>query len=471
MATGGAAGLLGDLFGNDSTLYQLVLWSGFGQVIGAAMGPYLQDVANTVNADHPELPISPADLADMVVRNIMQQADAAKEASMSGVNSDRFDKLVKANGQPPGLESVLEWARRGYVPWADAGPGKPSVPEAVRTSRIRNEWLPVIEQASLLPLTVADAINAWVRGQVSADYALKEAYANGIDADRAQILYNTTGRPPSPMELAEFVRRGLIGLHGTGPGVLSFQQGIIEGDLKDKWEPVFEALVDHIPGIYDVRRMQAAGAITEQAAFGLYKQNGLADELAHALVATGSGAKLAGAKKLAESQVLKMYEERFVTEQQATDDLVALGYSTDDAGVLLAIADKTRAYAALNAAITNVRSHYLARKLPRDAAVAELTALGVTTEQQAELMQIWDIEWAGQHRVLTPAQIVDAVYYNIADQGWALGELTALGYDEGDAWVLISLRLHGPQGTPPTGAPPTPPQPAAGGTATTTTGG
>lgn len=460
-AAGDAAG---GLFGGDSVITQLVLWSLFGQVIGTAAGPMLQALTNDVNTAHQEVPPTPAELADQVIRSIRTLADASEVAKKSGIDPADFAAAVLANGEPPGLESVLEWARRGFVSWADAGPGKPSVPEAIRTSRIRNEWTDVIQASQWLPLTAADAVNAWVRNQIPEDKAREYLMFNGLRDAEATTLYNTTGRPPSPMEAAEMVRRGFIPQHGRGPNALSFEQAIVEGDLKDKWEPVFESLITRLPSLFQARILQTTGALNTDQALQLYHQLGLTNELAAAMASAGSAHKLAKPKELSVSTIEAMYRDRLIDRDAAATDLEALGYTVPEADVMLTVVDQARAYQQLTSAVNNVRTHYLSHKLTRDDAVQILRELGLPDAQVTELFAVWDIELQGQRRTLTESQIVRAVKAGITTSDWAIAELQSIGYSPGDAWVLVSLELGTPQpGRPPDAppeVPPTPPAPA-----------
>lgn len=460
-------GLLGGLLEGDSFLTQIVVYGLFSQIIGAAATPYLTALTGDVFAKNPTLPLSPADLADMVVRGVMTEGDATPIAARSGVSAADFHNLVLDNGEPPGLESVLMWWRRGFLPWADGGPTVPSVERAIKTSKVKDYWTPVIQQSQWLPLTTADAVNAWVRNQIDEATARKYLTENGLLEPEQTTLYNTTGRPPAPMELATLVRRNIIPLHGLGPTVTSLQQGIVEGDLKDKWEPAFEALIVELPSIFEIRNMQQAGAIDANLAASLYGQHGIQPNLIASLVAAGHSTKVAKVKQLSVSLVEKLYTDKIITREEAAADLAAEGWEPNDAEYMLEVTDLAVEVQALHAAVTNVRSRYLARRITRDEAVKILGELGVSDAGITQLMGVWDLEQQAQVRVLTAAEITDAVYYGVASQDWAMTELQALGYNAVDSWVLISLRMKGPQPNPPPGAPtpapPPPPPPAVTG--------
>lgn len=440
-----AGGLLGGLLGAGSTIEQLFIWNVLGQVLGALLGPYLVQAQNDVNSANPVVPLSPAEAALAWMKTILTQEQAVAWATQSGISAEALQIMYDNVGEPPGLVQVLEWARRGFLPFGDAGPGVPSVPEAVRTSRIRNDWLPVILQAQYLPISAADAVNAWVRNQISPELADQILEWNGILKDQRQILYDTTGRPPAPTELAHLVRIGAIPLRGTGPDALSLQQGIYEGDLKDKWEPAFEALLNVYPGVFEIRQMQITGSIDGTTAAGLYKIAGAPDNLTAALVSTGSGAKLAGSKKLTETLALKLYTDGVVTAAQVEEMLVALGYDSQDAAYLVSLEDLQTEMRAVDAAVTHVRALFIARKLTSQRAATALATLKVPASTVTQLLQTWQLERDSSVRVLTEAQIVDALDYGVIDQPTAQDYLQGLGYSPYDAWVLISVKLKSPQ--------------------------
>lgn len=456
---GAAGGILERLLGGSSFISQIFLYQVVGQVVSALLGPYMTQAGYDVNRANPLIMPSPPDLAQMVVKNILTEDQAAQVAAAYGEDAEKFHWRVLDTGEPPGLQQVLEWWRRGFLPWDGVGPGEPSVENAIRTSRTYTYWTPVIQRAQFLPITVADAVNAWVRGQISPDEAKRYIYENGLLENEAQILFDTTGRPPAPMQLATLVRRGLIPVHGSGPGVTSFQQGIIEGDLKDKWEPQFEGLIEAIPGIFEIRQAQISGGMTAQMAAKYYAMQGLPPDITAAMVEAGTGAKLAGSKKLAQGTIMSLYADKVLSRDQAAEFLVQLGYDEPEADFVIDVQDYKEAAASVSSAISKTRTGYLARKLDLTQARQILDALGVPADRAQQLLAIWEDELGATVRILTPGQIVDAVYYGVSTTEWAMQQLEGLGYTPGDAWVLISVRLHGPAPDPPPDAPPAPPPP------------
>jgi hypothetical protein len=442
-------GGLGGLLGGSAALTQIFLYNLVQQLISASLAPYLTQATVDVQSSNPVVPLPPPDLAEMVLKTILTPGAGAEEAAKSGENAERFANRVLNTGEPPGIEMVLNWARRGFVPWGDAGPGVPSVPEAVRTSRIRSDWLDTILASQWLPITAADAVNAWVRGQIPEAQALQLLSYSGYQPDMAQILYNTTGRPPAPGELSTFVRRGKIPLHGTGSGALTFEQGIIEGDLKDKWEPIFEKLVVAYPGVFEVLQMQKEGGLPASAAAELYAIAGILPEYSKYLVAAGSGATVAAAKNLTETLVLKLYADQIISVAQTTSMLEALGYSSTQAEYLIDLQDLDATVKALSSAVSKVRALFLANKIPASEAQTALAEFGVAADVAQNLIGVWTAEQAMEVKTLTAAEITDAVYYGVIAQADGMSYLENLGYQPFDAWVLISNKLKAPQPNPP----------------------
>lgn len=271
---------LGKLAGVGAAGEQLLIWQVLGAIISAVLGPELELLTREVNKVLPATPLTPDQLADMVVKGHVDQASAESYARESGIAPADFQRMVDDAGEPPGLVFLLEAFRRGYISQAGSGPESTSLEQGIRESRLHPKWTSVVEQMGLQPIGVADAVDAVVEAQIP--YALGEhiAYLNGVGPDDFKILTDTRGNPPAPSELAELLKRGLIPLEGTGPDIVSFQQGIFEGASKDKWWTLYAKLADYIPPARTVITLIRDGAITDEQGLAYFAQNGLTEELA-----------------------------------------------------------------------------------------------------------------------------------------------------------------------------------------------
>lgn len=435
---------LGDLFGKESAFGQLLIWQVGAQVIGAVMGPGLSELQQLVNEVAQTEVLTPATLADLVVRNYLDHASAEGTAKKSGVSPEDFALLVKAAGDAVDTTTLIEGYRRGILGW-DSSPGAlPSVLDGIREGRLADKWAPLIKELGDVPLGVADAVDAVVEGQISMDEGKAIAYVNGISAANFEILYNTRGNPPGPSELAEMVRRGIIPTSGTGPTVLSFDQGISEGATKDKWIPALRELMTVLPAEGRVTTLLRNGVITRDQAITYYKQLGYDQAAATAFADEASAVKTATDKLLAKSDVITLYADGAITRDQAAALIAALGYDGTEADQILTIQDLHTATAATNAAISRISSYYVARKIDKTGAVNALNSLNVPPAQQTALLTAWDIERTSNVKLLTESQIADAWAYTIIDTPTAVTELMALGYTELDAWIVLSIKNKAP---------------------------
>lgn len=442
---------LGKLFSQGAVAEQLLVWGVLNQLLSTVLAPELEMLQRGVNQVLQATPLSPADLADMVVRNIVARGDAEAYAKQSGVAPSDFARLVHSAGSPPSPQELIQAMRRGVIEHDGTGPDSTSFEQGIAESRLFNKWRPVLEELGNVPIPVADAVDAVVKDQVDFETGAHFAFLGGVSREDFQTLINTRGNPPAPSELNVLLRRGLIPLEGTGPDVLSVQQGIAEGASKTKWWRMFAALAEYVPPPRTVTALVREGSVTDEQALRLFQSSGLDQELATAYLHSAHHQKLAAAKELAKAQVDELYHDQLITADEADAMYGALGYTAEESAFLRSIQDTRRGVTALNQAISRVHTLYVNRKIDNQGAVNALNALHVPPGQQEMLLSSWDVERVVNIKVLTAAEIASAYFYGIIDQDTASNELQAIGYDERDSWILLSVRKHAPQPNPPAG--------------------
>lgn len=268
------------IFGRGAPAEQLLVWQVLAQIIGAVMGPELELLNRTVNEVLQATPLSPVQLADMVVRGHILLGDGSAYAKQSGISPSDFQRMVDSAGEAPGLIFLLEAFRRGYIAQSGSGPGSTSLEQGIREGRLHDKWIGVVQRMGIQPISTGDAVSAVVKAQIPYLDGERIAYYNGIDATGFQTLVNTEGNPPGPGELATLLKRGLIPLEGTGPDALTFQQGIYEGRSKTKWWQLYAKLADYIPPPRTVVTLVRNGAVSDDEAAALLADSGLSESLA-----------------------------------------------------------------------------------------------------------------------------------------------------------------------------------------------
>lgn len=429
----------GGIQGAGGVFEQFAIWGILMQLAGAILAPITQAVQQTMFQNLNITPLPPAQLADLVLKGWFDEPSAATEAAKAGISADRFHQMIEDAGEPPALQMLLEAYRRGFIGWEGDNLDDTSVLRGIQQSRLRDQWADMVKQLVTQVIPVGDAVSAAVRGQIPMAQAQQIAFYSGISADDFVILVNTAGNPPGPGDLIELTRRGLIPVDGVGPSVLSLQQGIYEGDTKDKWFPMYVQLMEYIPPPRTVTALERSGVLTPAQAQTLYQDAGLTPELAAVYSANASLTKTGKVKELAEGTVLHLYTAAIIPQAEAVTLLGDLGYTTQEADWILAWTDLHRELAALEKAINKVASLYVARKIGVTTATAALGALGVPGAQQQLLFADWSLERDASVKVLSAAEIGDAVKYGIITQAQGQQALVDQGFSAFDAWVRLGL--------------------------------
>ncbi|HVA88961.1 MAG TPA: hypothetical protein VNL71_03885, partial [Chloroflexota bacterium] len=231
---------------------------------------------------------------------------------------------------------------------------------------------------------------------------------------------------------------------GTGPTDLSFQQGIYEGNTKDKWEPLYRKIAEYLPPPRTIVAMVRAGSLTDSEALALFQDAGLSQALAAAYISDAHAQKLAGSKDLAKGDITSLYGEGAISAADATTFLATLGYNATDAAFELARVDFARLKSQIDKALSRIQSLYVAHKLDALTAGTALDALGIPPAQKSQLLATWALERGANVQILTAAEVCDAVYYSLMTIDDGLAQLQYLGYSARDAWLRLGVRLHAP---------------------------
>jgi hypothetical protein len=393
--------------------------------------------------------LTPADAAAAVVRNFLARESGTKIAAQNGVPAATFDTLVQLSGDAPGPQQLAEALRRGLIPADGTGPGTTSFAQGIAEGRLADKWAPVIKGLSQLWPTPADALDAALKGQISASEGKRLYQMLGGDLQFYPWLLAAIGDSPTPLEAAELAARGIIAWSGTGPAVLSYDQAVLESRYRNKWGPAYRALAEHIPPPSTIVSMLAHRNIDENAAHTLLLQNDMSPDVAAAYVAEAEYEAISDYRGLTQSAVIDMYVAHTLSRDQAVQLLQVLHVSQQAAGLLLDYADMRYAIDSINRSVDRIATLFTARKISVQTATATLSQLGITPAAVQDIIADLELSAAANVKTLTQAEITDAFYYNIMTQDDAMAELEALGYTPYDSWTLLSVKVKAPLPNPP----------------------
>lgn len=368
--------------------------------------------------------LDPSDLALMTLRGILTKEEGRAKAAKRGLHAADFDLMTESTGEPPADMMLLEAYRRGFI-------DKPRLERGIRQSRVRNEWIDVVERLRYSPASTSDAVRAVVQNQLSDSEGQKIAQQNGLEPDHWDWLVKTEGNPLAFGQMLELYNRG----EATEAQV---KQAIREGRTKNKYVDLAVKLGRRLPPERTVVSMIGHGVIDHERGVHLLRSLGFDAQSSKELVAQGTSSKTAKDKDLAKADVLALYHEHAIDSARATKMLKALGYAADESSWLLKLQDLRRETAWRNQAVTVIRSAVLARHISMDQARADLQGAGLPADQISHLVKLWTLELSAMRRTLTEPQILHAVKKGLMDPETASGRLVGMGYSVDDAHLLIA---------------------------------
>jgi hypothetical protein len=374
--------------------------------------------------------ISPADAALAVLRGNMPHSDGVAVAQKWGYTADDFEVMIGNTGEPPGVMDMLAMLRRGII-------DESRLKHGILQSRMRNEWVPFVEQMRYSPMTTADAIAASVQTHISEDKARQIASMNGLRPEDFQPLADTYGEPLSKQEVLRLHRMGKM----TADEV---RQALRESRLKNKYIEHALELGAVVPPITIVKSMLTSGAIDDTQARKYISELGYDDRVVTALLKDARKTKVQKQHDLSQSMLVGLYEEKHITGDQLIQRLQHLGYSQDESREIRTLVDDRIVAADRASAVSHVRALFLGHKITDADAQNKLHALLISADAVEKLITDWRLERVAVVRQLTPAQIIAAWKLDLIDAAQALGRLVNLGYSGPDAGLLLEIANKGP---------------------------
>jgi hypothetical protein len=376
--------------------------------------------------------LAPADAALGKLRGTINDRRAAEAAHVAGLSDEDFQTLVDNTGEPPAVEMLLSLWRRGKI-------STEKLDHGIRQSRVRNEWIDIVHEMSVIPPSPAEALNAYLEGQISREEAVKRYREGGGDPTWFEHAFNAEGEAPTPNMLSELANRGIIPWEGEGPKVTSFKQGFLEGPWRNKWEPSMRKLAEYLPPPRTITALVGNASLSKKEAYQLFRKQGLTPDLAEAYVKSATTDKTAKQKNLAVTQISALYRDQAIDREQAVKMWGDLGYDQHEAHFLATLTDLERIQRFTETAISTIHSRYTGHAITRHEASGDLDQLGVPAKQRNSLLEMWDLEREAKVKRLTAAEVHKAVHKDLLTEQEGLNRLSQMGYPQRDAEIFLAL--------------------------------
>jgi hypothetical protein len=369
------------------------------------------------------IPLSPADAALAVLRGNMPMAQAVGVAEEWGIQQADFQVMIDNTGEPPGPEQLLEANRRGYIDRARLEKG-------ILQSRIRNEWLDVMEKLTYTPMSTADAVNAVIQNHLTQPQGEAIATQNGLEPGNFTTLVETAGAPLSRTEMEQLFNRGLV----TEAQV---NQALNESRLKPKYNQLAFELHTRLLQPSELSDMVLWGALSHTDATAEVTKLGYDAKSAAALIDAAINKKLESDRTTVVSAIEVLYEDNAISEADASAQIVKLGFTPAEVTFKLQAAELKRHTKLVNIGLNAIRSKFIAHHVDKGEASGAIDAMGVPHQQRDAILQLWSIERGANIAQLTEAQIIKALKNNTITVEDATQRLLNKGYQPADVTILI----------------------------------
>jgi hypothetical protein len=382
-------------------------------------------------------PLNTADAVNAHVEGYVDDATVKKIADENGLEPEQYKILIEAAGDPLSFTEMMTLWRRGKATKTD-------VEEALRRSRLKNNYIPFAVELKDSPMTVADAVEASVQGYLTYDEAKAIALMDGLREQDFDPLWKTAGSPASRTEMIELWQRGEV----TQKQV---ENALRQSRLKDVYIPDVLKLKRRLPALYEVRALLANGSFSAEQGTTLLLEQGYDRSVVEAIVKTAVAGVVKPHKALTLGMYTELYREGAVTEQEFKHELAAIGYNEVEQNLIAEIEDNKLALTQRNAVISKIRTEYLNHKVTEAQAQHVLNEIRLHSDMVDRLITDWNLIRETKSRTLSEAQIVDAWFTQLFDPAsagantvQALKRLTELGYSEYDSVKLLEIKNKGP---------------------------
>lgn len=455
-----------------------------GQAVGTAAGfaaadaltpPFRELIAEMEHLSGLNRRLSPADLAELVVRGVRAEGDAAGEAADQGINASRFHELFLLSGNPPGPETLLELWRRGAI-------AEGAVDRGIRQGRIRSEWLEALKvlREALLPLGTAAELAA--RGLLAEGKAARIAQGHGITGEDWAALERASRRPPPAGELLDLLNRGAT-------SEAQVRQALTDLGMRPDWQQDYLELRKHLAPPGDLIRFAVREVYSPEVAqrFGQFEdfpprfaqeaaKLGIDQELARNywaahwdLPAPGQGFQMfhRGIIDRPTLQLLlraldvmpfwrdrliqlayrvpgridirRMFRFGSIDRARLVRGYLDLGYKPEDAELLAVFAEREKMGAERDLSKGEVLGLYEQGALPRADAVSFLDAHGYDASEAELILKLADLRVARRQRDAVVAVVKSRYLDRELDQGEAISRLTTAGLAQEEQTRLLDL--------------------------------
>jgi hypothetical protein len=338
----------------------------------------------------------------------------------------------------------------------------------------------LMKQLSEVVMNEGDLLNAYWRGDVSEGKVNEQLGKRGYSPEYIDLWKKLSVRIPSPGDLISIaVREGFddavatrFGYDEAFPGEAAeaaakggmptewfkrlwrshwrlpsitqgfdmFHRGIMSqsdlellmraADVPSFWRSKLIQLSYNVVTRVDVRRMYALGVLSIEEVYQSYQAQGYTPDDAAKMTEWTVAEYAEEERELTKSDILGMYRDSVLNENEASGYLTALGYEEATIGLLLVREDLRKAADYEKEVVTNIKSGFMANIYDENDVRAELGKLDPPAGYVDDLLELWKLEKRRRLTRPTVTQLRDMWLTQVINDNELQRELEGRGYSE-----------------------------------------
>lgn len=380
-----------------------------------------------------------SDIVTAYMRGFIDKERVIEELRKQGINSERAEIILKNADSLLGVGDIQQLYNRKDITETQAIERLGALGFSADSCR------EVLKLAGYIP-SAADFIRFAVRDVFTPEIAEKYGQYEDYPAD-FENMAQLSGLSPA---YAKYYWAAHWDLPSISQGFEMMQRGIIDVDdmklllksldVMPYWRDKYIQM-SYVPFTrVDVRRMFKTGVLTEEEVFESYKAIGYDDYKAQKMTEYTVNDAMEGTKDLSKSEIINAYEDGLLTRAEAVETIRLMGFSENEAEILVQMNDLKRSRAYTKTFISALKREYLNYRLSENDVKIYLNKLNIKPEAIEEALDAWTLELQPNIKKPTKAEILKWWKEDLMTEELARAELAALGYTQ----KYIDLYLYSP---------------------------
>ena len=376
---------------------------------------------------------------DGYYKGLLTKDEAVEYLKKLGFNNDVLDKVLEIDRPLLSPTDIKDLYLRGDIDDATHD-------ELMKKFGYEQEQIDLMKKLYFYIPTPADLIRMAVKEAFSPEVAERfgqyedfpEEFAEwarkiGISEEWAKRYWAAHWDLPSLSAGYEMLHRGIID-EDTLKLLMRSQ------DIMPFWRDKLIQLSYEVYTRVDVRRMYEEGVLTEEEVKRAYMDLGYDEEKAERLTEWTVKQATSEDRKLSRSIIEGLYKRNLLSEDEAVNALVDIGYREEYARLLIAKAEYDKQKKVKDRIVTAVRKLYLNGQIDENEAIEKLSEVNLLASEIDMLIEEWRLEKQARIKHLSMYELKQIAKKGIIDKETFIEEAKKIGYPEKYAeWIYQSL--------------------------------